>query len=237
MKIRSSLGCMGRRTRRQVAITLLFLLTPPVAATDLSREEFLASCRTDVLARFPDAVNWRSDGCDARWQQAQETMPLLDAVLAVSAADDSAPSLGTIRDRLPQVQWQRSAPGQRLLASGDGLGMAISVTGTSVPEQVVFRWGGVNEDISHDLLAALAVRNAQVRAEACQDFGSGESTVIYTIRVADEAPRVVSVYTRIAPTAIASSWYTTTVYLDGRVPSLERLNADEGGWTHDCDAR
>ena len=79
MKIRSSLGCMGRRTRRQVAITLLFLLTPPVAATDLSREEFLASCRTDVLARFPDAVNWRSDGCDARWQQAQETMPLLDS--------------------------------------------------------------------------------------------------------------------------------------------------------------
>jgi hypothetical protein len=219
------------RARLVVGMVVLFALASPAPAQD-ARARFLAQCRADTLAEWPDA-GWVDEACAERWPSVARSNPLVDILLSPFADDAPAPATAdALRDRTALVRWGPATP-QGMEGRFGGVDVQIPA---ATPLRLVVGWGAVGEPVPYEIVEALKLRGASVELIGCYDYGATESNSVYRVAAPGHSPFAVTLYRREAPTANANSFLTVTVDADGRIPTLDSLRRDEpdADWKTRC---
>ena len=204
----------------------------PSVAQD-ARGRYLAQCRADTLAQYPEAAAWVDDNCAEGWTAVVRSNPLVDILLSPFAADAPAPaSAAELQRRATLVRW--SGSGAQGLTGRFGE-VDVQIPADS-PLRLVVGWGATGQPIPYDVVGALKTRGATVELIGCYDYGASESNSVYRVAAPDRAPFALTVYRREAPTASAESFLTLTVAPDRAIPTLAALRrADpDSEWKTQC---
>jgi hypothetical protein len=206
-----------------VAVLLLAALGSAASAQD-ARDRFLAQCRADTLAQWPDAVDRVNVRCAERWPSVARSNPLVDVLLS-PFADDSPPpvTLGELRDRAAMVRWGPATP-QGTEGRFGGVDVQIPAAG---PLRLVVGWAAVGEPVPYEIVDALRLRGASVELVGCYDYGATESNSVYRVAAPGHAAFAMTLYRREAPTTGAHSHLTVTADAAGPIPTMDSLRRSE----------
>jgi hypothetical protein len=212
---------------------------PPAALPANARATYLASCRKQQLAKYPQMTPENAEGnCTYQWDLVVAAGPLADAVLAaVPARGGDRPGLDDLRARLPQVRWDARPQGQPgLLASGQWDALRVEVNGPAPAASLVLAWRKVGAEIPYDLPAALQLRGATVQSLGCYHFGSVEQNQVYLVTLAPRPPFALTIYRLGAAFANSNAAQVFTADLTGRLPTLAELRAEhrDPPWVVPC---
>ena len=156
---------------------------PPLPVVPGAREAFLAACRSDLKARYPNMTKANIDSsCAPGWDLAVAAGPMADAVLAaVPARPGEALTLLALKTRLPQLRWLpvKAAPKTPVARLG---ALEVTFDGTAPAKAINFHWSSSEgEGLAYDLPGALAARGAKVTPLGCYNFGAAEVTRAYAV--------------------------------------------------------
>jgi len=205
-----------------VAVTLSCLTgealgqTREGAALVEDQAAYLARCRREMIAAYPNARAQADTICRSRWGEVVAASPMADAIFAVAPASGRAFDPATARAKIGRPRGITLAVTRR-----PSLGVTLS-------------WNSSGEPISFNLEDAMAVRGARLSMIACQSFGSSEGTHVYSVNAAGKAPFALTIAFLNAAVASQSSNFTASVDFSGRMPSLTALRRDGGEWTPEC---
>jgi len=219
------------RTLLVAGVVILAALGSPTPAQD-ARARFLAQCRADTLAQWPEAGRV-DEACAERWPSVARSNPLVDILLSPFADNARAPAAaGELRDRAALVRWG-SPTSQGMEGRFGGLDVRIPA---AAPLRLVVGWGAVGEPVPYEVVDALRLRGASVDLIGCYDYGATESNSVYRVAAPGHSPFAMTLYRREAPTASANSFLTVTAGVDGRIPTLDSLRRDEpdADWKTRC---
>ena len=210
----------------------------PATATGVreSQADFLARCQREMIAKNPQARQWAADSCKESWGMAVAAGPLADTLVAVVAARTAGPlGVPQIKAATPAVRWS-ARPGPGGNATGT-LGKFDAVIDPKAGE-ISFGWQAVGEPSPYDVAQALKARGVALTQIACQSFGLSEQTRIFRITAPGQTPAGLTVASRQAPTASASSFYSAALDVTRLPPTLAavRAKAPNDGWTAVCES-
>jgi hypothetical protein len=167
---------------------------------------WVEACVARYVAQSPQAQQWAPDSCAQEWQMVVAAEPLADAVLAV-AGGGAAPTAAQL-----------------------GGGLEVVATGGRID----IGWSAVGEMIPYDVPSALAERGAAVTMVGCSQVGVGEFQTYYSVTPAGGTAFPLGIYSRSAPTANASSFYTLSIEPRAPIKTMAQLRADGSEWTPTC---
>lgn len=175
--------------------------------------------------------------CVFEWTSLTRAQPMAEAILPFFR--DGRRPLRSLRDVQAMggpIAWRqgRDDNGQtRLSARVD----PFTATVTADPNlSLNLEWMAVGEPIELDVESALTNRGARVTMIACASYGASESVVVQRVDMVGHTPFAMTVASRHAPTASATSYYTVSAALNGPLPTLADLRrADpDAGWNATC---
>lgn len=193
---------------------------------------YAARCRSETIARYPNARAQADSICQTNWTQITAAGPMADAVLSVAPIPGTAFDPAQARTRLTAVRWAARAR-QGTVASGTLNDIDVALTRMPVPG-LTFSWFKNGETIPFNLEDAIRVRSAAVAMIACQAFGSAEDTRVYRVTPAGNAPFALTIARREAAVASQSSDFSVSTDFSSRMPSLAELRRDDSEWTSTC---
>jgi len=196
-----------------------------------TQSDFLARCTRELVETNPEAQRWAADACGQNWETVVAAGPMAEAILAAAPATATPVDPTALPGRLPTIEWL-AIPEGTLVAQGRLGGVEVQLE--SAP-RLSFYWGETGQLIPYDVVEALRGRSAAVTLIGCMSFGAGEAFRVFQIEVPGRAPFALGVYSRMAPTADASSFYNVTLELTGEVTTLDQLRARDGDdWAAAC---
>ncbi|HAF56196.1 MAG TPA: hypothetical protein DCL01_13515 [Thauera sp.] len=186
-----------------------------------ARPRYLVDCRQAYVSRSADAARWADEQCVADWNKITASAAATDALLAaLPAAPGEVLPLASLRQRLSAVRWA-AKPGSRELSASGRLGeFEVSVTGSPAAKTLGVNWGEVGAEPPYDIVGAMRARGVTLTEIACEEFGSGEWQRVFAGSAPGRAPFRLEIGQRIAPTANANSYYSATIDLSGRAPTV-----------------
>jgi hypothetical protein len=226
---------------RSGVLAFLVALSIPMAAQTQPRggatlveneTAYLARCRRDAIAQYPNARAQADSICKSRWGQIVAAGPMADAMLAVAPAPGAGFDPAAVRAKLASVRWAARAR-QGALVSGQLGDIDIGVKRTPQPG-ISFNWFRDGDTIPFDLQEALRVRGAALTMIACQYFGTSEGTRVYRVAPAAKSPFALTIATLEAALASQSSTFTASADFSGRMPTLAALRSDGSEWAPAC---
>lgn len=199
----------------------------PLPVMPGAREAFLAGCRSDLKARYPNMTKANIDSsCVPGWDLVVAAGPMADAVLAaVPARAGEALTVPALKSRLPQLRWLpvKAAPKTPVARLG---ALEVTVDGVAPAKAISFHWSSADgEGLAYDLPGALAARGAKVTPLGCYNFGAAEVTRAYAVTAPGRPPFGVEVSVRTAAMANQQSFQGMSADLTGKVPTLASLKA------------
>lgn len=209
--------------------------TPTATGVRDTQADFMARCQREMIAREPAARKWAADSCKDRWTAVAASGPAADVLLAVAAARGAGPpGLAQIKAATPAVRWSaKPGPGGNGVGSLGKFDAVIDVKAGSVS----FGWQAVGEPPPYDIAEALKVRGVTLTQIACQSFGISEWTRIYRMTAPGQTPAALTIASRTAPSASASSFYSAALDMARPPPTLAalRAKAPNDDWTAACE--
>jgi len=166
---------------------------------------YVEACIARYAAQNAQARQWAPAQCAQEWTAVVAAGPIADAILA--AVDGAPPRAGRI-----------------------GSNIDVTVQGRTVS----FGWQAIGEMIPYDAVGALGQRGATPTMIGCAQVGVGEFSKAYSVASQGRAPFQLNIYERTAPTGDASSIYSASVDLSGRVQTLAQLASDGSDWAAAC---
>lgn len=204
---------------------------PPAALTPLgtlavkpgAEAAYKASCRKQILTQTPSATKWVDEECATRWKAIAAAGPATDALLgAIGAPRDVAGA----KAHMPGVRWGNPEKGN--LANGRAGGMEITLTGKGSVQQADAGWAAIGAMVPFDVIGAMEARGLSARVASCEKLGVGEGERSYIVTPPGGGkPFGVSVSSRTAPTAAATSYYSATIDLTGKLPAAGQTQCDD----------
>lgn len=203
-----------------------------VATSDVaveSQSDFVARCTRETIASNPQAQSWAENACRVNWDRVVAAQPMVEAILTAAPETIAPVDASTLADRLIMIEWA-GQPADNTAASGQMGDLEASIE--NAPHSTLsFQWGAVGQPVPYDVEQALRGRRAELTKVSCQALGPGETEKVYHVTGPGRAPFGLTIYTREAPTADASSFFNARVDLSGRVPTV----ADAPGeWSPMC---
>lgn len=197
-----------------------------------SEAGFLDSCEQDWVAREPASAPWARNECQVKWNWANASGPLADAILTLSVAEgESARTPEEARDLLAKP----------FLPAG--------VSGYLTATGIRFDWQEPGSEGRFNVTGALRSRGVALQALGCPTYPGAsmgrEKVMLATLP--GRKPFVLTVYSRGAPTGSEPGVYEVNADFSGAVPDMSALQAglypggggrafavDPTGWTADC---
>lgn len=196
------------------AAAALLLNDAASAQTAADRDAYLAQCRRDLIAAYPNARAQADAICASQWDEAVAAGPMAAALLAWAPATGGAFSPAAVDPRSLR-------------------GLEVSVNRSPAPG-VTIRWFRNGEPIPFRLEDALRVRGAELTAIGCMSFGASEGQRVYRVAAPGKAPFALTISYRSAALASQSSDYAAVADYGGRAPTLAALRRDGADWSADC---
>jgi hypothetical protein len=193
---------------------------------------YLARCRSETVARYPNAAPQANSICQSIWSEIVASGPMADAILTAMPRQGVTFDPAAVRGALPSIRWA-ATPAQGSIASGRLGDIDVSVTRVPAPG-LKFMWFKEGEPIPFNLEEALRVRGVSLTMIGCLAFGSAEGTRVYRAVTAGKSAFVLTIAARSAAVASQSSDFSATVDPSGRMPSLASLRADGSDWQASC---
>jgi hypothetical protein len=223
--------------RREMLLTLLVASVMASAASAGAAVEdkaaYLARCRQETLAQYPDVKAQVDSICGSKWDMVVETGPMAEAMLALAPAEGTAFDPDGARGQSTSVKWGAKQKGQ--VVSGKLGEVHVGITRKPVLG-AAFSWFKEGTPIPFDLEGALRVRGVSLTMIGCLSFGAGESTRVYRASGSGKAPFALTVAAREAALASQSSDYSATADFSGKMPTLAALKSDGSEWAARCPA-
>jgi hypothetical protein len=193
---------------------------------------YMARCRSETIARYPNARPQADAICQSNWTQIVTAGPMADAVLLVVPQPGATFDPAQARARLTMVRWAARAQ-QGTVASGKLNDVDVGVT--RMPALgLTFSWFKDGDTIPFNLEEALRVRGTVLTMIACLAFGSSEDTRIYRVAASGKSPFALTIARREAAVASQSSDFSAATDFSGRMPTLAALRRDGSEWTPNC---
>ncbi len=199
--------------------------------------DFIARCQRELIAADPKARQWAAETCKYSWDQLAAAGPAADTVIALATARTATPlNLAQIKAATPAVRWQ-AQPGPAGTSVG-ALGRFAAVIDMKAGT-ASFNWSANGQPVPFDLPAALKSRGVGLSQIACWNLGLSEVTRVYRLTVSGRPPTALTVYSREAPTASASSSYNAVLEMTRPPPTLAALRAKspDDDWQLVCDGK
>lgn len=180
------------------------------------QDAYLARCRRETIAQYPNARAQADSICNSHWEQITAAGPIADAILAV------APAAGGAFD---------GAGAQARIGAMRGLQLTVN---RAPSPGVTISWSRAGVPVPFDLEGALHARGATVAMIGCEWFGNSENTRVYRIDAQGKAPFALTIYLLNAAVANQSSSYMATAAYGGRLPTLAALNRGGSEYQATC---
>jgi len=186
------------------------------AQTAADGDAYIAQCRGEFSAAYPNARAQADSICTAQWEEVAAAGPMAGALLAWAPAPGGA--------------FNPSAADARSLR-----GLEVSVNRPTAPG-VTISWFRNGEPIPFRLEDALRVRGAELTPIGCLSFGASEGHRVYRVAAAGKAAFALTISYRSAAVASQSSDFSAIADYSGRTPTLAALRRDGNDWSPACPA-